>query len=289
MRINLDDRVLNDPRFDGLANALNITRGDAVYSCIRVWFFCYSERSPVMSVRSVDRFFREGFAKAMCDADLATQHDDDHIRIGGVSERIAFLAEQSKRGKKGAKSKTNGAKQTLSERSANAKRAPKSAQANAKRRLSLSLTLTPDHSQAPDLPPDQAQPPDPGSLPLGGELSPAVPAHEPGGSEFQAIVTEYFERFEREYGAKPSFDGQTGKLLARLITKHGADVVREKLRIAYESPPPWPTTPWSMSQIASPKHWDALVPNQRKPAAAAPRQSGTLEFIASVMRESEGA
>lgn len=94
MRVNVDDKMLSDPRVILAAADLGITVFEFIGRCIAVYMAAYHNRSPIMPRRNVDALAqRPGFVDAMLAEDLATPIGDDlvAVRLRGVTERIEFL------------------------------------------------------------------------------------------------------------------------------------------------------------------------------------------------------
>lgn len=102
MRVNVDSKVLGDPRFRRLGHALRISWREALGIAVVLWLQAYENRSAYFGREDVDLVVeREGFAAALISSDLAEDAGDGRLRLRGVTDRIAFLEELKERGRRG--------------------------------------------------------------------------------------------------------------------------------------------------------------------------------------------
>lgn len=216
MRVNVDGEAIGDPRFKRLGRYLKIDWREALGRCFCLWLVAYERRTAIFSMEDVDIIAeRDGFAKAMLRAELATaEPGNDALHLAGVDKRIEFLQRQTELGRAGGLAK---ARRVASEGQANAT-------ANAKRTLkrpsSLPLTL------APDLPPDPALAPD---QTLIRERDVGIPAPPPSAAprvkaksakmtaEEQATVAIVMQRLSERSGISYRGSEKHALLIVRLL------------------------------------------------------------------------
>ena len=199
MRVNLDAEFLADPRFRRLAKRLrelvdlgdpielaNLVEDAARWRTIAVWFACYGRRSATLDAVEVDLAARtDGFASAMVESHLADlipserlrsaraepkrtlserSSGSDEVRVRGVERRIAYLIEQSERGRRGGLSTTappEGRSENESSRQprrqANAKRTLPAPEANASAPLKPTSRSSSGSSSGSEIPEESAR------------------------------------------------------------------------------------------------------------------------------------
>ena len=139
MRVNMDSSIATDPRFRLLARDLGRPLTEIVGALFFCWLACYERRSERLTIREADACAEiDGFAAAIASASLA-DIEGDEVVFHGVTERIAFLVQQAKRGAKGGRKGKGKPKHRRP--IANAKQSQSEATAN-------TLTLTPDLDQS---------------------------------------------------------------------------------------------------------------------------------------------
>lgn len=94
MRVNVEDKMLADPRFKQLGQLIRSSCFDAFGRCLVVWMTAQQRRNEFMTPALIDALAeRPGFAEAMIEADLAVHADDGLIRLRGLSERLTVIRE----------------------------------------------------------------------------------------------------------------------------------------------------------------------------------------------------
>jgi hypothetical protein len=74
---------------------------------------------------------------------------------------------------------------------------------------------------------------------------------------FIEVRDMYIAGFKAKFGDAPEFGARQGSILSKMLQDHGKETVMRKIGIAFTSPPDWPSTPWSLTQIKT--QWDSLV------------------------------
>ncbi len=158
-RVNLDGKVWKDPRVKRLAKRRGITIHTTVGMLAAVWDVAYDNKTPIMPRIDVDTAAdADNFAADMVAEDLATPITDDlvSVRLRGVTERIQYLLQQAERGRKGGLVRTaDAARDEHGRLQANAKQTPSERLANAERSPALPLDLDLPPPPDPDLDPAQ--------------------------------------------------------------------------------------------------------------------------------------
>lgn len=75
--------------------------------------------------------------------------------------------------------------------------------------------------------------------------------------EYQTIVDLFFWLYEERYLAKPTWGGEQGRQLKRLIKIHGATEVIDRLLVLYERGVKWAVEPWTWHFFV--RHFDSCV------------------------------
>ncbi len=97
MRVNVDGKMLADPRFKKLGQRLRVSHFEAFGRVLPVWMMAYENRSAFMSPDDVDALGElAGLADAMIACDLAVAQDGT-LRLRGVEERVRWLLEQDRK------------------------------------------------------------------------------------------------------------------------------------------------------------------------------------------------
>lgn len=92
MRVNVEDKMLSDPRFKQLGQLLRMSHFEAFGRCLPVWLAAQQRRSEYMTIALVDALAeRPGFAEAMIETDLAVDCEGGQIRLRGVAARLVQL------------------------------------------------------------------------------------------------------------------------------------------------------------------------------------------------------
>ncbi len=186
MRVNMDSSIAFDPRFKIGAAKLGIKKNEFVGGCFHLWLHCYQSRSERLANAEANASAEiDNMAQTLVDVGLADADGADYIIVHGVRERIKFLIQQSRRGRKGGKTPKKPAKTDGSERLANAKRTLKENIATAK---AYSPAPSPALTPAPPLVLREEPPP---------ENRNGIQLHEtsfvpmPFADRFKAIVKRY--------------------------------------------------------------------------------------------------
>jgi hypothetical protein len=80
---------------------LNVSHHEVLARCISVWMVCYERREAVIPREDIEIAAElDGFTTALVESDLADLVSESDVYVRGVTERIAFLEQQSARGKK---------------------------------------------------------------------------------------------------------------------------------------------------------------------------------------------
>ena len=97
MRVNVDSKMLVDPRFKRLGQRLGITHFEAFGRVLPVWNAAYETRSALLGADDIDALAElPGFASALVTSQLASA-EEDMIRLKGVEDRIGWLLEQDRK------------------------------------------------------------------------------------------------------------------------------------------------------------------------------------------------
>lgn len=92
MRVNVEDKMLSDPRFKQLGQLLRMSHFEAFGRCLPVWLAAQQRRSEHMTPALIDALAeRPGFADAMISAGLADHESDDQVRLRGIAARLVQL------------------------------------------------------------------------------------------------------------------------------------------------------------------------------------------------------
>jgi hypothetical protein len=266
-----------DPRFDHLAALLDISRPAAVYECLKLWLTCYETLTEKHPTLALNARFGSAFVDALCSARLADKCGDE-VHVRGVKERIKFLQGNKSKSKQGgvasgrsrSKNKSLSAEAPASskrEASASKKREPFASKIPKPTSLSLDQSPDLDLDHALDLAPD----PESGDPDLGTSGSLSASAGSASRRKTKTRLPEDFTPSDshREFATKHRLDLADQLERFRLhFLANGESSLRWDLRF---------------------HTWLRNALDWRKPSGGgfAPRQSGTSEFIASVMRESE--
>lgn len=219
-RMSIDDKFLRDPRVSELAEALAISRWEAMGRLIAVYAVCYDLERDVIAEPQVNRVAElAGFSQAMIDADLAVRSRAG-FRIRGAFERIAYLKQKQDSGRIGgqnsAKSRASGAKHPL--------QAPGEARRNPPDPVP---DPAPDLVLAPD--PDQKTP----KAPRGGKRAPKADVPTPSERASAEVV---LAKLGEQNGVKYSgTEAHVGLISAQL--RAGISEVELRAVVAYCSDP----------------------------------------------------
>lgn len=101
MRVNVEDKMLSDPRFKQLGQLLRMSHFEAFGRCLPVWLAAQQRRSEHMTAALIDALAEcPGFADAMISAGLASMGSDEQVRLRGMAARLVQLRDwDSKREK----------------------------------------------------------------------------------------------------------------------------------------------------------------------------------------------
>jgi hypothetical protein len=87
----------------------------------------------------------------------------------------------------------------------------------------------------------------------------SAPAH-------QSAIDHFHTLYLNAYGKKPSWEGKQIGMIRKLVAKHGADEVKRRTSILFDSPPPFLTGPHDVGTLV--QHFDKLVrPSSRRGGA----------------------
>lgn len=214
MRVNMDSSIVSDPRFKLVGQSLGIRHSEVIGCCYLLWLSCYERRSERYSIRLANACVDlSGFAEALIEEELCTDHGDGTMTVHGVEERIAFLKRQAEKGAKGGKAK---------KKKADAKKPEANAKPALSKRLSstqaytLTHPLTHPHTLTPSLTPDKKE-----------------GRHDAGASALALAAIDELNRLTGrgfKFDAKPTM--ADAKKLAKLgyTPEQAADVVSAKYR-----------------------------------------------------------
>jgi uncharacterized phage protein (TIGR02220 family) len=150
MRINIDEKILSDPRVKLAAARLRIGHYELIGRLLPVWTAAYNARSAVMPRRNVDVLSElPGFADALVAEDMANACDGDCVRLRGVAERIEFLLLQDAKRAQAVRAKREAAGLANDQSAGRPAGQSELPAADHPSGHAYSLTLSPD--QAPDL------------------------------------------------------------------------------------------------------------------------------------------
>jgi hypothetical protein len=230
-RMSIDDMATRDPRILVLAKLAGMNRFEAVGRLLEVWSVCYDRVSPYLSEVMIDASAAiEGFAKHMLEAELATRESDGRLRVHGVKQRIKYLEAKSEAGRRG------GIKSGESRRNRH----------EAKPKQSFKQSEAALNPSAIPIPPA------------------SVPEQERPASPTRVVTDAFQTKYLAAYGAKPTWPPKTTKHVQDLLRSHSADEIAKRIRILFETPPPWLKPPFDFGTLV--QHFDKLVaaPSQHR-------------------------
>src|SRR5574343_692576 len=129
MRVNVDEKAYNDPRFRRLAALMGWHVDQAVGSAVRLWMAALNriseENSQGLLAREEADFCTDHGAQlvdTMVTVGLAKSVDNSHVYFAGIEERGDFLLKQRLKGAKGGRNRARS--QRLANAQAGAKPEP---------------------------------------------------------------------------------------------------------------------------------------------------------------------
>lgn len=231
MRVNVDEKALNDPRFRRLARTLELTHVDyAIGMVVRVWLAALNrvdDANPdglLARDDAEDATDHRTLIESMIACGLAEERTSGMLYFHGIAERAEFLRLQRRKGSQGGRPKAEnnpGLSKTCQTES------PGFAKPAKQKPYSPDLDLAPDldlkNTAADEPPPLVLENPKPKREPVRG---------------WQECVDAFHERYRaRTGGREPTWGPKQGGMLRPLVAKHGHLEVIRRIGVLFTAPP----------------------------------------------------
>jgi hypothetical protein len=110
-------------------------------------------------------------------------------------------------------------------------------------------------------------------------------ADSPPHPDHQRFVNLFTELFEARYRSRPTWDARRGRLVRELLADHGFDLLAERARNMFRSPPAWLAKGGTLDLLTFAQHIDKFA----TPADVAARPSPKRSTLVEQVREDQAA
>jgi hypothetical protein len=239
--VRIEDEAFSDARYAELAEYAGLADADhARGKMAQLWRQCTLERCYSVSAFLVRQYLGSDGVNAIVRARLGEQLPNEMVRIRGTKGRIEWLEKLRKNGRKGG-------------RPAKYSKKPSGYPVGSPSGYSELNPPAPAPAPAPANPPSEGKSASPAAPRtksrqlqiLEDKVDAATGPHQQAIAEF----TAYYQRAHD--GAKPTWNGKTGKLISELVKAHGLAEVTRRIGVLETAPPKWPPAPWDLPTFVS--------------------------------------